>query len=88
MTISRATQDSTSGLTCKNNRERDESRALINNNDMNQFAIITSDNVCRMIIKAEDMISALYMFEKITKNKSISDDAVAILYSDYKKTKK
>jgi len=41
-----------------------------------------------MIIKADDMISALYMFEKITKNKSISDDAVAILYSDYKKTTK
>jgi len=41
-----------------------------------------------MIIKADDMISALYMFEKITNNRSISDDAVAILYSDYKKTAK
>ena len=40
-----------------------------------------------MIIKADDMISALEKFEKITNNKSISDDAVAILYSDYKTTR-
>lgn len=72
----------------KNNRERDESRALLNNNEMTQFAIITEDNVLRMIIKADDLISALEKFEKQVNNKSISDSAIAMRYSDYLKLKR
>jgi len=52
---------------------------------MNQYAIISFDNVCRWIIKANDMISALEIFEKLENNKSVTDGAVAILYKDYKK---
>jgi len=55
---------------------------------MNQFAILTKDNVCRAIIKADDMISALEIFEKMTNNKSVSDGSVAILYTEYKKQQK
>lgn len=55
---------------------------------MTQFAIITSDSVLRMIIKADDLISALEKFEKEVNNKSISDGAIAMRYSDYKKTQK
>ena len=52
---------------------------------MNQYAIISFDNVCRWIIKANDTISALEIFEKLENNKSVTDGAVAILYKDYKK---
>ena len=55
---------------------------------MTQFAIITEDNVLRMIIKANDLISALEKFEKQVNNKSISDSAIAMRYSDYLKLKR
>lgn len=55
---------------------------------MGRFAIFTADQVCRRIIVAEDMIDALTKFEKEVNNRSISDGATAIKFSDYLKTRK
>jgi len=54
---------------------------------MTQFALLSDDGVCRMLIKANDMQDAIRLYKKFY-NYKVSYKITAIKYSDYKKTQR